>query len=189
MTGIGGAMGAVGAGAFGMNSDFEDEAREFAWMTRLSKETGRPVWFLLTDRPTDPERWRRLMRGVHQARAEGASVTAQIAGRPVGVILGIATSMNPFTSARPTAAGGSADGRALGRGCATRRCEQAILDDPPSPALVEPAGPVHPLYRLALGPHVRDGRPARLRAARRDRASRRSPRAPTIRQTKSPTTT
>jgi N-acyl-D-aspartate/D-glutamate deacylase len=49
LAGIGRALGAAGMGAFGMNSDFEDEAREFAWMTRLSKETGRPVWFLLTD--------------------------------------------------------------------------------------------------------------------------------------------
>lgn len=95
--GIGRALGALGRGAFGMNSDFLDEAREFAWMTRLSKETGRPVWFLLTDRPTDPERWKRLMTGVHHARAQGASITAQVAGRPVGVILGHNTSMNPFT--------------------------------------------------------------------------------------------
>jgi N-acyl-D-amino-acid deacylase len=97
LAGIGRALGAAGMGAFGMNSDFEDEAREFAWMTRLSKETGRPVWFLLTDRPTDPERWRRLMQGVHRARAAGGHITAQVAGRPVGVILGHATSMNPFT--------------------------------------------------------------------------------------------
>jgi N-acyl-D-aspartate/D-glutamate deacylase len=97
LMGIGRAMGAVGRGAFGMNSDFEHEADEFAWMTRLSKETRRPVWFLLTDRPTDPERWRRLMKGVHQARAAGADITAQVAGRPVGVILGHNTSMNPFT--------------------------------------------------------------------------------------------
>ncbi|HEX3953421.1 MAG TPA: amidohydrolase family protein [Stellaceae bacterium] len=99
--GIGRALGAAGAGAFGMNSDFMDESRELAWMTRLSKETGRPVWFLLTDRPTDPDRWRRLIKGVHQARAEGASLTAQVAGRPVGVILGAATSLNPF-SIRPS---------------------------------------------------------------------------------------
>ncbi len=96
LTGIGAGLGAARAGTFGMNSDFEDETAEFAWITRLAKETGRPVWFLLTDRPTDPERWRRIMAGVHQARAEGASVTAQVAGRPVGVILGIATSFNPF---------------------------------------------------------------------------------------------
>src|SRR5580704_10253441 len=46
LTGIGKALQAVGAGAFGLNSDFEDEAAEFAWMTRLGQETGRPVWFL-----------------------------------------------------------------------------------------------------------------------------------------------
>ena len=99
--GIGRALGDAGRGAFGMNSDFDDEAAEFAWMTRLSKETGRPVWFLLTDRVEDPERWRRLMGGVHAARAAGAQITAQVAGRPVGVIMGVARSFNPF-SIRPS---------------------------------------------------------------------------------------
>ncbi|HWB49972.1 MAG TPA: amidohydrolase family protein [Stellaceae bacterium] len=99
--GIGQAMAAVGGGAFGMNSDFVDEEAEFAWMTRLSKETGRPIWFLLTDRTKDPARWKRLMQGVHKARKEGASITAQVAGRPVGVIQGIAGSYNPF-SIRPS---------------------------------------------------------------------------------------
>jgi N-acyl-D-aspartate/D-glutamate deacylase len=98
---IGQALGSAGRGAFGMNSDFVDEAAEFAWMTRLSKETGRPVWFLLTDRTRDPERWKRLMTGVHAARAQGARITAQVAGRPVGVIMGIAGSFNPF-SIRPS---------------------------------------------------------------------------------------
>ena len=99
--GIGQAMATVGGGAFGMNSDFVDEEAEFAWMTRLSKETGRPIWFLLTDRTKDPARWKRLMQGVHKARAQGASITAQVAGRPVGVIQGIAGSYNPF-SIRPS---------------------------------------------------------------------------------------
>ena len=99
--GIGQAMASVGGGAFGMNSDFVDEEAEFAWMTRLSKETGRPIWFLLTDRTKDPARWRRLMQGVHKARAEGANITAQVAGRPVGVMQGIAGSYNPF-SIRPS---------------------------------------------------------------------------------------
>ena len=94
--GIGQAMAAVGSGAFGMNSDFVDETAEFAWMTRLAKETGRPVWFLLTDRTRDPARWKRLMKGVHAARAQGAQITAQVAGRPIGLIMGIASSFNPF---------------------------------------------------------------------------------------------
>ena len=29
-------------------------------MTKLARQTGRPVWFLLTDRYEDPQRWRRL---------------------------------------------------------------------------------------------------------------------------------
>jgi N-acyl-D-aspartate/D-glutamate deacylase len=101
LLGIGSALGAAQRGAFGMLSDFEDEAEEFRWMTKLAKETGRPVWFLLTDRPGDPERFRRLLAGVHAARAAGAPVAAQVAGRPVGVILGVATSFNPF-SIRPS---------------------------------------------------------------------------------------
>src|SRR6202162_1069904 len=45
LLGIGSALGAVGAGAFGMNSDFDDEEAELAWMTKLAQETGRPGWF------------------------------------------------------------------------------------------------------------------------------------------------
>jgi N-acyl-D-amino-acid deacylase len=101
LLGIGSALGAVGAGAFGMNSDFDDETAELAWMTQLAKQTGRPVWFLLTDRYDDPERWRRLLAASHAARAEGAQLTAQIAGRPIGVMLGIGTALNPF-SIRPS---------------------------------------------------------------------------------------
>jgi N-acyl-D-amino-acid deacylase len=101
LLGIGTAFNGLNHGAFGVNSDFDDEAEELKWMTKFSKDSGRPAWFLLTDRPTDLERWRRLMDGVHKARAEGGSVTAQIAGRPVGVMLGIDTALNPF-SIRPS---------------------------------------------------------------------------------------
>jgi N-acyl-D-amino-acid deacylase len=101
LLGIGSALGAVQAGAFGMNSDFDDEEEEIAWITRLAKETGRPAWFLLTDRYEDGERWRRLLGAVHAARAQGVRLTAQIAGRPIGVMLGIGTALNPF-SVRPS---------------------------------------------------------------------------------------
>ena len=63
-------------------------------MTKLAKETGRPVWFLLTDRYEDPARWRRLLAAVHAARKDGAALTAQIAGRPIGVMMGIGTALN-----------------------------------------------------------------------------------------------
>ena len=97
LVGIGSALGAVGMGAFGMNSDFDDEDYELNWMTRLARQTGRPVWFLLTDRYEDPQRWRRLINAMHAARAQGISFTAQIAGRPLGVMMGVGTALNPCT--------------------------------------------------------------------------------------------
>ena len=97
LVGIGSALGAVGMGAFGMNSDFDDEDYELNWMTRLARQSGRPVWFLLTDRYEDPQRWRRLLNATHAARAQGISFTAQIAGRPIGVMMGVGTALNPFT--------------------------------------------------------------------------------------------
>ena len=97
LKGIGSCLAKFNYGAFGMNSDFDDAQAELQWMTARSRETGRPVWFLLSDRYRDPQRWRRLLAGVHKARAEGGHVTAQVAGRPVGVLLGVATVLNPFS--------------------------------------------------------------------------------------------
>ena len=97
LLGIGSALGATGTGAFGMNSDFDDEEFELRWMRKFAKETGRPVWFLLTDRYSDPDRWRRLLKAVHEARAQGLNLSAQMAGRPIGVMMGIGTALNPFT--------------------------------------------------------------------------------------------
>ncbi|MBM3526999.1 MAG: amidohydrolase family protein [Alphaproteobacteria bacterium] len=97
LIGIGSALGVTRSGAFGMNSDFDDEDYELRWMRKVARETGRPVWFLLTDRYSDPQRWRRLIKAVHEARADGLPLMAQMAGRPIGVMMGIGTALNPFT--------------------------------------------------------------------------------------------
>ena len=81
-----------------MNSDFDDEAGELRWIADLAKQTGRPVWFLVTQNIKDPGRWRRLLDGIHKARAAGAPVTAQVACRPVGVLLGVGATLTPFSA-------------------------------------------------------------------------------------------
>jgi N-acyl-D-amino-acid deacylase len=97
LLGIGQALGITGTGAFGMNSDFDDEEFELRWIRKQAQSTGRPVWYLLTDRYSDPERWKRLIKATHEMRAHGLPVTAQMAGRPIGVMMGIGTALNPFT--------------------------------------------------------------------------------------------
>jgi N-acyl-D-aspartate/D-glutamate deacylase len=98
LVGIGSCLAKFGYGAFGMNSDFDDEAGELAWVTDLARQTGRPVWFLLTHSSSDPGRWRRLLAGIHAARAAGAPVTAQVACRPIGVLLGVGATLTPFSA-------------------------------------------------------------------------------------------
>ncbi len=98
LAGIGSCLAKFDYGAFGMNSDFDDEREELDWVTALAQQTGRPVWFLLVDRSSDPERWQRLLSGVHAARAQGAQVTAQVACRPVGVLLGVGATLTPFSA-------------------------------------------------------------------------------------------
>jgi len=93
---IGRAMGRAGRGTFGFLSDFDDEAAEWSWVRQVARESGRPVWFLLTDRSYDPQRYKRLMDGVRAARADNLPLYAQVAGRPVGLTLGLSTSLNPF---------------------------------------------------------------------------------------------
>jgi N-acyl-D-amino-acid deacylase len=136
LIGIGSALAATGTGAFGINSDFDDEDYEFRWMRKVARDTGRPVWFLLTDRYQDPPRWRRLLKGVHEARADGLSITAQIAGRPIGIMMGIGTALNPFTvrpSYREIEKLPLAEQRARLRDPEVRR---RILAEQPSPAEV-----------------------------------------------------
>src|SRR3984893_12730546 len=136
LLGIGSALGETGTGGFGMNSDFDDEDYELRWMRKLAKETGRPVWFLLTDRYEDPERWRRLLVAVHAARADGAQLTATIAGRPIGVILALGTALTPFSvrpSYRQLEGLSIAEQRRRLRDPALRR---KILDEKPSEAEV-----------------------------------------------------
>jgi len=98
LVGIGACLSKFDYGAFGMNSDFDDEEGELAWVADLARQTGRPVWFLITQNIRDPDRWRRLLTGIHAARAAGAQVAAQVACRPIGVLLGVGATLTPFSA-------------------------------------------------------------------------------------------
>jgi hypothetical protein len=188
LLGIGSALGVTGTGAFGMNSDFDDEAFELRWMRKLAKETGRPVWFLLTDRYADPERWRRLMKASPRARAKGLSLTAQIAGRPIGVMMGIGTALNPSRCGRATRRSRAYRSRSSGAparpGAAAKNPRRQAVGCGDRQARAVPPG-----RRQALRQVLRDGQPAGLRAGTGERAWPRSPRAKAAAPRRWPTTT
>jgi N-acyl-D-aspartate/D-glutamate deacylase len=83
------------------------------------------------------------MTAARAAQSQGAAIAAQVAGRPVGLILGLTTSLNPFTT-RPSfaalAALPPADRLARLRDPATRA---AILAEAPEEALLQILPPLH----------------------------------------------
>jgi N-acyl-D-aspartate/D-glutamate deacylase len=101
LLGIGRAIGAVGHGVFEMASDMAPAEDEFNWMRTLSAETGVPVTFGLLQSPMRADNWKGLLKLTEEARAEGAQITAQIACRPTGMVLGWQSTVHPFIG-RPT---------------------------------------------------------------------------------------
>jgi len=98
LIGIGHALGAAGHGVFEMASDMTPAEEEFNWMKEMSAETGLPVTYALLQSPVDANKWRDMLDMTELARKEGANVTAQIACRPTGMVLGWQSTVHPFIS-------------------------------------------------------------------------------------------
>lgn len=98
LIGIGHALGEAGHGVFEMASDMTPAEEEFNWMKELSSETGLPVTYALLQSPVDADKWRDMLHLTEDARKEGANITAQIACRPTGMVLGWQSTVHPFIS-------------------------------------------------------------------------------------------
>jgi N-acyl-D-aspartate/D-glutamate deacylase len=96
LIGIGMALGDAGAGVFEVASDMFDPEGEFAWMSTIARETGRPVTFGCLQDDLRPELWRHLIELADQATAGGARIVPQVAGRPASVLFGWGSTAHPF---------------------------------------------------------------------------------------------
>jgi N-acyl-D-amino-acid deacylase len=96
LIGIGMGLGEAGAGVFEVASDLFDTEGEFAWMTQVSRETGRPVTFGCLQDDIRPDHWRLLIELTEKANASGARLVPQVAGRPACLLLGFESTAHPF---------------------------------------------------------------------------------------------
>jgi N-acyl-D-amino-acid deacylase len=94
--GIGRVLGEVGYGVFEVASDLAPEEEELDWMRQIGRETGRPVTFACLQNNEDPDQWKRLLAAVDEDRAEGGTLTPQVAQRPAGVLFSLESSGHPF---------------------------------------------------------------------------------------------
>jgi N-acyl-D-amino-acid deacylase len=92
---IGRAIAEVGRGVFEVapsgivSDDHVSPESEIEWMCRLGAETGVPVTYLQLQYDWAPDSWRKHLDLVARARNEGVDITAQVAARPFGVLLGL----------------------------------------------------------------------------------------------------
>ena len=89
------------AGVLQVVSDFAEPQRELAMLRRMVAESGRPLSFSLLQSDRGPQAWKMLLGFLDGCAAEGLPVRAQVCGRPVGLLLGLSLTLNPF-SAHPS---------------------------------------------------------------------------------------
>jgi len=94
---MGRALSDAGSGVFElapagvMGEDLAASEKEMDWMRRLSRETGRPVTFALLQHDFDPDQWKKMLDLAGEAYDEGVPIRPQVAGRPLGLLLGLQT--------------------------------------------------------------------------------------------------
>ena len=86
----------AGAGVVEWVSDFDDLEADFGLLRRMAEHAGRPASVGVAQRDDRPEEWRRTLALVDQARRDGIDIKVQVAGRPVGILLGLESSFHPL---------------------------------------------------------------------------------------------
>ena len=97
LTGIAMALGAAGKGVLQFVSDFNDPQKEAAMLRRIVERSGRPLSVSLAQADVAPEGWRLLLAEIEAAAEAGLEMRAQVGPRPVGLLLGLELTLNPFS--------------------------------------------------------------------------------------------
>jgi N-acyl-D-aspartate/D-glutamate deacylase len=96
LTAIAGAMHGVGRSVLQFVLDLSTLDEDLPMMLRVAENTKCPITFSITQNDKAPQRWRQTLDSINEAAGRGLSITAQIAARPVGLLLGLELSRNPF---------------------------------------------------------------------------------------------
>ncbi len=97
LTGIAMGLAEAGKGVLQFVSDFATGVDEFAMLRRVVEASGRPMSFSLAQGGANPKGYRMLLGAMENAVDAGLDIKAQVAARPVGVLLGLELTMNPFS--------------------------------------------------------------------------------------------
>ena len=86
----------AGMGVLQVVTDFPGGEAEFNVLRRMAEASGRPLPVSLAQSPLAPDLYKDVLGWLKQANDDGLEMRAQVAGRPVGLLLGLALTLNPF---------------------------------------------------------------------------------------------
>jgi len=78
------------------STDDQLVAHEIELLGRIATEIGRPLSFTVQQNDDAPDRFRELLAAIDGWNASGADVKAQVGVRPIGVLIGLQATANPF---------------------------------------------------------------------------------------------
>lgn len=97
LMGIGEAMGKAGSrGVFELVADQPLSAQEFTWAKALALKNNLPVSYVMFQTNEAPDEWRNTLKLTEAAKNEGADISAQVACRPTGAVIGWQSTFHPF---------------------------------------------------------------------------------------------
>jgi N-acyl-D-aspartate/D-glutamate deacylase len=96
LIGIAAEIGRGGAGVLQLVSDFESPSAETAMIHDMMAASGRPLSMSLAQHPRGADVWRDMLTMIEQMHADGLEMRAQVAVRPIGVLLGLQATINPL---------------------------------------------------------------------------------------------
>ena len=100
LVGMADALHTIGYGVMEMISDFEDLDTEFELLKSMVGSAGRPMSISLAQGISD-HGWRKILNKIEHANDAGYKMRGQVAPRPIGILLGLTTTLSPFTT-RPS---------------------------------------------------------------------------------------
>ena len=100
LVGMASALHSSGRGVMEMISDFDDLDEEFSLLESMVRAAGRPMSISLAQGISD-HGWRKVLGKIERASDAGLAMRGQVAPRPIGILLGLTTTLSPFTT-RPS---------------------------------------------------------------------------------------
>ena len=89
---------AAGKGVLQVVSDFQKRRAEMEMFQRIVEASGRPMSISVAQTDLAPDAWKWLLSEIEGANARGLEMRAQVAPRPVGILVGLELTLNPFTA-------------------------------------------------------------------------------------------